>query len=62
LYKRFYKRKENNSIVSGGGKLTLRVRTTTSGTDLEDDYILNVNNTGTANIDLPSISNPLYTG
>jgi hypothetical protein len=58
----FYNDLSVQGSVSGGGKLTLRVRTTTSGTDLEDDYILNVNNTGTANIDLPSISNPLYTG
>ena len=48
--------------ISGGGRLTLRVRTTTTSTDLDDDYILNVNNTGTVNVDLPSISDPVYTG
>ena len=48
--------------IAGGGRLALRVRTTTTSTDLDDDYIINVNNTGPVNIDLPSISDSTYDG
>jgi hypothetical protein len=58
----FYNNLSAQKSISGGGKITLRVRTTTNSTDLEDDYILNVNNIGTVNVDLPSISNPEYIG
>lgn len=58
----FYNNLTTQGNISGGGRLTLRVRVTTTSTDLDDDYILNVNNVGTANIDLPSISDPVYTG
>jgi hypothetical protein len=48
--------------IAGGGRLTLRVRTTTNATTLDDDYILNVNNAGLANIDLPDITDSTYDG
>jgi len=44
------------------GKTILKVRTVTTSTSLDDDYILNVNSTGTATITLPDVTNANYIG
>jgi hypothetical protein len=45
-----------------GGRIKHRVRVTSSNTDLDDDYLLMCTNTGTINVDLPDVSDPLYVG